>query len=176
MKTKIKTLLLTMTLFLTLSLGAFSQSYPTDVSLWGGYSWLNGVVGGEAQFGNFSVSAGYFPAKMPGDKTPVTSISWAVTYYGASNKTLNEGFGAGQACYYASIGSASAGYRYQASYGGGSWTDDIVEPMWIAMVGVKSYVNKWQFKVGGGYGWCDYANAFAWEVGLSYALFSNHSH
>ena len=169
-----KKLILFLSLIFALSISAFSQ---TDLSLWGGYSWTStGVVGLEAQYGNFSVSGGYFPAKMPGSGDPISSFSAALTYYGKTNEFLNSHGGALGACYYGSFGIASAGYRYQANYGGSGWTDDIVEPMFIGMIGVKSYVNKWQFKLGAGYGWCDYANAFTWEIGLGYALFSSHAY
>jgi len=167
-----KKIFITLLAFIAISISAYSQ---TDFSLWGGYSWLNGVVGAEAQYGNFAISGGYFPAKMPGSGERISSFSAAITFYGKNNEFLNNHSGALGACYYGSIGFASAGYRAQTSYNGGSWTDDIVEPMTIAMVGVKSYASKWQFKLGLGYGWSSIANSWTWEVGLGYALFSSHS-
>jgi len=168
-----KKIVLLLSLIFALSISAFSQ---TDLSVWGGYSWLNGVVGAEVQYGNFGVSAGYFPAKMPGSGDPISSFSAAVTWYGKNNDYLNNHSGALGACYYGSFGFASAGYRSQISYNGGAYGSDVVEPMLIGMLGVKSYVNKWQFKLGAGYGWCDYAGVFTWEIGLSYALFSSHAY
>jgi len=124
----------------------------------GGYSWLNGVVGVEVLPGHWGVSAGYFPAKMPGSGDPVTSISWAVSYYDG----LWDESG-----YYASVGMASAGYRYQESWNGGAWGNNIVEPMWIGMIGYKySSYSGWNMKAGGGYGWNSHTGAFTWEITL----------
>ena len=167
-----KNFLVLLTLMFAMSITAFSQ---TDFSLWGGYSWLNGVVGAEAQFGNVGISAGYFPAKMPGSGESVASFSGAVTLYGKNNKYLDSHSGAQGACWYGSFGVASAGYRYQASYNSGAWTDDYIEPVYIGMVGVKSYHQKWSFKLGCGYGFYSGGNTFTWEVGFGYALFSSHS-
>jgi len=167
-----KKLLVLLTLMFALSISAFSQ---TDLSLWGGYSWLNGVVGAEVQYGHFGISGGYFPAKMPGSGDRISSFSAAVTWYGKNNEFLNNHSGALGACYYGSIGFASAGYRSQVNYNSTGWTDDYISPMTIAMVGVKSYAQKWSFKLGAGYGWCSEAGVFTWEIGLGYALFSSHS-
>lgn len=128
----------------------------------GGYSWLNGVVGAELLLGHIGVSTGYFPAKMPGSGESIASISWAVTYYGG----LWDESG-----YYGSIGMASAGYRAQTSYNGGAYGSDVVAPMWIAMVGYKygSY-SGFNLKGGVGYGWCEYAGVFTWEITLGFAF------
>lgn len=167
-----KRILTLLVAFFAVATLSYAQS---DFSLWGGYSWVNGVVGAEYQYNKFGVSAGYYPAKMPGSGDRVSSFSAAFTFYGKDNEYLDNHSGALGACYYATIGFASAGYRSQVSYNGGSWTDDVVSPMTIAMVGVKSYASKWQFKLGCGMGWCEYATAFTWEIGFGYALFSSHS-
>lgn len=167
-----KKILVLFSLMFAMSISAFSQ---TDFSLGLGYSWLQGVVNAEAQFGHWGIGAGYFPAKMPGSGDPVPSFSGALTFYGKDNEFLNNHNGALGACYYASVGIASAGYRYQESYNGGAWGNDIVEPMTIVMGGVKSYAGNFSFKLGLGYGFSPIANAFTWEVGLQYAIFSNHS-
>ena len=75
---------------------------------------------------------------MPGSGERVSSFSAAITWYGKDNEFLDNHSGALGACYYASLGVASAGYRSQNSYNGGAWTDDVVEPMTIVMGGVKS--------------------------------------
>ena len=169
-----KKFLVLLSLMLTMSITAFSQ---TDFSVWGGYSWLNGVVGAEAQFGNVGFSAGYFPTKMPGSGESISSFSAAVTYYLRNNEYLDSHSGTEGACWYGSFGVASAGYRSEVSYNGGAWTNDYIEPVYIGMVGVKSYYQKWQFKLGCGYGFYGSgSNVFTWEIGLSYALFSSHSY
>ena len=166
-----KKFLVLFSLMFALSISAFSQ---TDLSVGAGYSWLQGVVNVEAQFGHWGIGAGYFPAKMPGSGERVSSFSAALTFYGKDNEFLDNHSGALGACYYGSVGVASAGYRYQEDYGSG-WTNDYIEPMTILMVGVKSYAGKFSFKLGAGYGFSASASAFTWEVGLQYALFSSHS-
>lgn len=169
-----KKILVLLSLMFALSITAYSQ---TDFSIWGGYSWTStGVVGAEAQFGNIGISGGYYPAKMPGSGERISSFSAAVTWYGKNNEFLDNHSGALGACYYGSVGIASAGYRHQTSYNSGAWTDDVVAPMTILMFGVKSYASKWQFKIGAGYGFCSYGDAFTWEIGIGYALFSSHSY
>lgn len=153
-----------------LSIIAFSQ---TNISIGTGYSWLNGVVSAEAQLGNFGIGAGWFPAKMPLSREPVSSFSASLTYYGKTNEFLNQHknlFDFVGVTYYGSIGVASAGYRYEDN----SLINEIVEPMTIGMIGLKSHIGKFGLKIGGGYGWCQYAGTFTWEAGLQYTLFSNH--
>lgn len=153
---KILTLLVVIFAFTTLS---FSQSAFT---VQGGYSWLNGVVGAEYQMGHIAISAGYYPAKMPGSGDPIASFSGAVTWY--------DGLWS-ESGYYASIGFASAGYRHETSYNGGAWGSDIVSPMTIGMIGYKygSYTG-YNMKLGFGYGWCDQASTFTWELTIGYSF------
>lgn len=104
---------------------------------------------------------GWMPTSMPGSGDAVTSISWFVTYQDA---VFQESSG-----YYVSIGSASAGYRYEVSYNGGSWTDDVVANMWIGMIGYKyNWYSGLNMKAGLGYGWCEYAGVFTWEVSVGW--------
>lgn len=167
-----KKFLLLFTFIFTITFTSFGQT-PLDISLWGGYSWLNGVFGVEAQFGQIGISGGWYPAKMPYSNDPISSFSGAITIYGKNNKYLDDHYGSFSACYYGSFGIASAGYRYE-SYSGSSIYDTMVQPMYIVIGGVKSYVDRWQFKLGMGYGWCDQAGVFTWEIGLSYAIISSH--
>ena len=167
-----KKILFTLVFIFTISLTSFSQ-VPIDFSPWVGYSWVNGVVGAEAQFGNIGISGGYYPAKMPYSKDPISSFSGAITFYSKNNESLDSHYGSFSSCYYGTFGIASAGYRYE-SYSSSTIYDSYYQPMYIVMGGVKSYVDKWQFKLGLGYGWCDQAGVFTWEIGISYAIFSNH--
>ena len=167
-----KKFLLSIAFIFAITFSSFGQT-PTDFSIWGGYSWLNGVFGADVQFGQVGISGGWYPAKMPYSKNPINSFSGAITFYSKSNKYLNDHYGSFAACYYGSFGIASAGYRYE-SYGGSMIYDSYSESMYIVMGGVKSYVDRWSFKVGIGYGWCAQTGVFTWEIGLSYALFSSH--
>lgn len=127
----------------------------------GGYSWLEGVVSVGGQVGYWGGMIGYFPAKMPGDGTTVAGICWDITWY--NSKWYESGM-------YASIGMNSAGYRYQASYNGGSWTDNVVEPMWIGMLGYKYGSDLLYLKGGVGYGWNSHATAFTYEITIGFAI------
>jgi len=141
---------------LVLSISAFSQ---TSINVWGGYSWLNGIIGAEVQLEHFGISAGYYPAKMPDTKENIPSFSAAVTYYTKSNKLLKSK----DMCYYGSLGMASAGYRH----------DGDVDPIYIGMTGLRFNINKLQLKVGGGYGFNNIENKWMFEAGISYGLFTN---
>jgi hypothetical protein len=159
MKTK---LFLSAIIFIALTFQSFSQT-PFALSAHGGYSWINGVVGGELQVGNFGVSGGWMPTKMPisGEKISSVGVAFSV-YTGMPDETS----------YYASIGVASNGYREETmtNYG---YSEEIVAPMTIAMVGVKSGNDFANFRLGGGYGWCEYGGAWTFEATLGFVLFSN---
>ena len=101
-----------------------SSPTPFGISLQGGYSWLNGVVGGEIQYGHFSVSGGWMPTTMPVSGAKVTSGCFAGTYYSATS--LND-YAA-----YISVGVSTKGYQYEDLYGNGG-----TEPVTIVMVGSK---------------------------------------
>jgi len=143
--------------FATLSFSQTSGSFGIQ----GGYSWIDGVAGAQLQMGHFAINAGYFPATMPGSGDPIPSFSGALTYYTGNWD---------ESSYYAKIGVASAGYRYQESWNGGAWGGNVVKPMTIFMAGVK-YVGKysnWYSKGGVGLGWCSEATVFTWELCLGY--------
>lgn len=152
-----KKIVLLLTLMFVLTITAFSQ---TDINIWGGYSWLNGICGAEVQLKNFGIGAGYYPAKMPDSGKNIASFSAALTYYSKSNKQLKPK----DMCYYWSLGMASAGYR----------KDNDVEPIYIGMLGLRLNFNKLQFKAGGGFGFNGMENSWKFEAGLSYRLFTNH--
>lgn len=156
-----KKILLLLSLMFILSINTISQ---TKINAWGGYSWINGVVGIEAQYGHFGIGAGYFPTKMPNSNENIPSFGGSVTFYTKSNESLKKSLDIG---YYCSIGVASAGYRYQ------SLSEDVIIPMTYGIIGVKGYRNKLYFKTGGGYGWCKDYSSFTFELGIGYTLFTN---
>jgi hypothetical protein len=137
---------------------------PVTVNVHGGYSWINGVVGGEAQFGNFGVSSGWMPTSMPMSGEKVNSVGFGLTYY--SLKAGEPGYSG-----YLTLGFASDGYRYEDSWGG-----DATVPVTIIMLGSK-YDSGGGFysKAGIGYGWCTDPDVgtFAFEVLLGFTLFGS---
>lgn len=139
----------------------FAQPSGGALNVQGGYSWSNGVIGAELQAGHLAFSLGYFPTKMPGSNEPLSSISGNFTWYGGN---WNE------SSYYASVGVASAGYRSQMNYNNGGWSNDVVSPMTIFMIGYKGCVDNLNMKIGGGYGWCDYANSWTFELTVGWAI------
>jgi hypothetical protein len=127
----------------------------TNITIWGGYSYLNGIVGAEAQYGKFGIGAGYFPIHIITSNNYVSSFSASISYYMKNNQHLIYPYG--------SIGVASAGYH----------SNDIIDLMTIGMIGIKSSYNNWQLKTGLGYGWCQYENKLMFEIGINRILFSN---
>lgn len=159
MKKLLLTVFMSVSLLLV-SLTVNAQQTPYSVNAHGGYSWLNGVLGGEVQFGHVGLAAGWMPAKMPLSGTKVNSGCFNATYY--SGTPVDE------YSFYLSAGVSSAGYRYEDSWGGES-----TEPITIVMLGSKYDSGGVYCKAGVGYGWCDQAGAFAFEILLGFKLFGN---
>jgi len=158
-----KKLLLLIAFILSFSLLSYSQS--SAFSVYGGYSWVNGAIGAEYQFGSMAISGGWFPTVMPGSNERISSFSGALTYYGGNWDN---------SAYYATIGVATAGYREQTSYNSGVWTDDVISPMTIVMAGYKGTYKTTHCKLGFGYGWCNYGDAWTWEFTIGWTLFGNY--
>jgi hypothetical protein len=150
MKKTILTILISL-LFLV----GFSQN--SGITVQGGYSWLNGIVGAEIQFVNLGISFGYMPTSMPLSGDKVASYSAALTWYGKPYD---------QDCFYGSFGVASAGYTYEDNMGG-----SIVKQMTIGMLGYRFTSDLGlSSKIGVGYGWCDLAETYTWEWTLGYTF------
>jgi len=150
-----KKILLLLFLILTLSISAFSQ---TTLNLWGGYSSLRGIIGAEAQFKQFGISAGYLPVRMPESKEYVSSFSAAVTLYGKDNVFPNNL----HACLYLSGGVASAG----------NLSHDVAKLTGIGLIGIKTHKDRWSFKLGGGVEGCDVGTKGTMEIGFGYRILS----
>ena len=146
--------------FLLATLNTNAQT-PMSFSAQGGYSWLNGVLGVEAQIGNFGISGGWMPTKMPLSKDRINSFSGAISYY--TLKTGEEGYS-----YYATVAMSSHGYRYEDSWGGES-----TMPITIVGMGIKYETSGVWSKIGGGYGWCSEGEAWTFEISLGFILFGN---
>jgi hypothetical protein len=142
-------------------LPALSTNAQTPMSFSGhaGYSWLSGVLGADLQFGNFEISGGWFPTKMPMSGERVQNISFAVT--ANTLKPSDEGEG-----YYLTLASASHGYRYEDSWGGES-----SEPMMIIAGGMRYQLDGVWSKLGVGYGWCDAGSSWTFEIMLGFCTF-----
>ena len=163
MKKVLLMLVLTIALMLPSTLKA---QIPMTISGQAGYSWLSGIVGGEAQFGHLGIGGGWMPASMPYSGDPVNSAGiYGILY------TLP----AGQPGYswYASGGVATAGYQ-EETYNGSNYYDGYTAPVTILMGGVKWQNERgWWSKCGAGYGWCEYMDAFTFEITVGFVLFSN---
>jgi len=149
---------LTTALMLPLTLNAQT---PIALNLHGGYSWLNGVVGGEIQFGRLGISGGWMPTRMPLSGDPISSIGIGGTLY--SSRAGELGYSG-----YVSMGVTSQGYQYEDSWGG-----EATEPVTIIMTGLKYDSGGFYMKGGVGYGWCDYAESWTGEILIGFTLFSN---
>ena len=149
-----KKLLITFGLIL-ISLLGYSQKL--GISLSGGYSWVNGVIGTEVHFAHLGVSAGWFPTSMPLSGDKVSSYSGALTWYGNQFE---------KSCMYGSIGIANAGYRYEDTNG-----TSIISPMTIAMLGYRyTGDNGLYTKLGAGYGWADLGSTWTFECIVGYTI------
>lgn len=80
MKKTLLTLIMSLAMIFVLTTTTNAQT-PMSLSVHGGYSWLTGVVGAEAQFGNIGIAAGWMPTKMPMSGERVHSFSGAISYY-----------------------------------------------------------------------------------------------
>lgn len=158
-----KLLTIFVSIMLLFSLTSKAQSGDWAVSAQGGYSWLNGVVGGEFQYENFAFGMGWMPTTMPLTGDRVNSIGYQFTFY--SGKYYESG-------YYVSIGQASAGYRAEYSSSWSSSSD--TSPMTIVMGGYKGASKSFFYKIGLGYGWCDAANSWTGEIMVGIPLFTNY--
>ena len=163
-----KKLLMVLSLMISIMLSSSTlnaQGVPMAFNIQGGYSWLNGVLGAEAQFGRVGISGGWMPCKMPISEEKLSSYSGAVTYY--TRPAGDEGYS-----YYASVGVASSGYRYETV---STWGYDIegVLPMTIVMAGYKYDAGGVNCKLGGGYGWCEMGGTWTFELTLGFTLFGN---
>jgi hypothetical protein len=119
-----KNILILLSFIFFLNINGISQ---TDISLWSGYSWINGIVGVETQYNYFGIGAGYYPTKLStGENIP----SWggSVSLYSKTNQSLIQKnyltF-----CYYGSVGVASAAYRT---------TEAEANAMTFGMLGIKT--------------------------------------
>ena len=133
------------------------------VGIQGGYDWLEGNVALAAQSGHWGATVGPFFTKMPGSGESVTGFCWSINW----NAGLYYESGL-----YTSIGMNSAGYRSEISYNGGAYTDGVVEPMWIWMLGYRYGSDNLYLKGGAGYGWNEHAGSVAYGISVGW-MFGN---
>jgi len=153
-----KKILILLSFILLSSFTSFSQ---TDIGVWGGYSWINGIVGVEAQYGHFGIGAGYLPTKIPDGKS-IPSWGGTVSIYTKNNKSLmlKDRF---TTCFYGSVGVASAAYR----------SDTESSAMTFGMLGIKTNYNKLSLKTGIGYGGSKFGDMWTFEIGIKYIILRN---
>ena len=150
-------------LALVLSTSAIGAQTETHGFVRGGYSWINGVVGGELFVDYFSVGLGWMPNSSPLTGDPVTTICGQVSIH--SNNTADE------SSVYLSIGFATNGYQVETSSSYG-YSDYTSETMLIPMVGWRYYNGGLiDFKIGVGYGFYSGGGTWTGEVGLGIRCF-----
>ena len=154
-------LMLVMAVAMLFSVNTETQA-QSAIGIQGGYDWLEGNVALAGQTGHLGATVGTFFTKMPGSGDPVTGICWSVSW--------NDGMYY-ESGYYTSIGMNSVGYRQELDYGSG-WTDAVVEPMWIWMLGYRYGSDNLYLKGGGGYGWNSHAGSFTWGISIGW-MFGN---
>lgn len=127
-----------------------------------GYSWLNGVVGGEIFLHKIGVSGGWMPTSMPGSGDKISSGSWAVTFY---SQPMDED------SWYLSYGMAMSGYRSEISINSSSYSSGVIKPMNIVMAGWRiAGGTGFNMKLGMGVGWLPEMTVFTGEVTIGYAI------
>ena len=147
------------------SLTINAQVAETSLSVTGGYSWINGVIGAEYRVNQFALSGGWMPTTMPMSGDKINSFGFTFTAYSGKPSDIST--------WYASFGIASQGYREETSSNYG-YSDYLTAPMYVVMVGDRYDFGKAYMKLGIGYGWCEYAGTFAWEALIGFPLFKNY--
>ena len=162
-----KKILLTLMLTIALTLPSTLKSQtPITLSGQAGYSWLSGIVGGEAQFGHIGIGAGWMLTSMPYSGNPVNSTGIYGTYY--TLPTGQPGYSG-----YFSVGVATAGYQ-EETYSSSGYYDGFTAPITILMVGTKWQSERGIYsKCGLGYGWNEYTDDITFEFLIGFTLFSN---
>ena len=136
------------------------------VTIQGGYSWTNGMVGAEWQFGHVVLATGWMPTSMPLSGDRINSYSFAVSWYGGGNIASG---------YYTTFGISSQGYRYESSSTSGSNYSE-TGPAYIVMLGYRYlWESGLNLKGGIGYGWNDKDSAMkmstvTWEITFGYSF------
>ena len=160
---KKKLVILSFMLMFITTLSAQNQpATPLVISAHGGYSWLDGVVGVDFQSGIFGLSGGWMPTTMPISGEKINSYGIAATIYSGPPTESS--------IFYLTAGVASDGYQYETSSGYGE-----TQPVTIVLIGTKYNFEPLYLKAGVGYGWCDKAGVFAFELTLGLNLFKNYN-
>jgi len=123
----------------------------------GGYSWINGVVGGEIFTDRFSLGGGWMPNSSPLTGKKVNSLCGQISLH--SNNTT-------ESSAYVSFGFATNGYQYEDSYG-----TYYSETILIGMLGYRWVGDRFDIKAGFGYGGTEGWGVWTAEAGLGIRLF-----
>jgi len=125
----------------------------------GGYSWINGVVGGEMFVNKISFGGGWMPNRSQISGKMLTTICGQVSFH-ASDPEYDPSV-------YLSLGFASNGYQYTDDYGRYR-----TETMLVILLGYRYYTGKRiDFKLGAGYGFYDGGGTLTGEIGIGVKIF-----
>ena len=118
----------------------------------GGYSWTNGMIGAEVQNGHWAYGAGYLATQWPLSGEPISSLSGHITWYDSPYNYSG---------YYATAAMIGNGYRYEDSYG-----TRYSSTMAALLIGYKISFGDLAFKGGLGWGFILDGNSINGETGV----------
>lgn len=135
-----------LSIIILLAITASSMAQSSSFLVRSGYSWVNGIVGGEYQISRIGVGLGWMPNQKPKSTERVTSICYNITFYGGNWD---------KSTFY--ITAAGATNRFQIEkYGSNSPNGDYYYESATGFMLTAGYKFAWDgadFKVGGGWGW-----------------------
>jgi len=118
----------------------------------GGYSWTNGMIGAEVQNGHWAYGAGYLATMWPLSGDPISSLSGHITWYDSPYNYSG---------YYATAAMIGNGYRYEDSYG-----TRYSSTMAALLIGYKISFGDFGIKAGLGWGFILDGNTMNGESGV----------
>ena len=121
-----------------------------------GYSWINGVIGGELFFNKVSIGGGWMTDVAPFTDNNISFICAQISYY---NKGTNENSN------YCSFGMANNN-PYDNIY-----ETDQPETIFVGILGYRWFCRNFDFKAGIGYGGANKYGRFTGEIGAGIKIY-----